>query len=212
MSPEKYIGMDVHQATISVAVMDAGGKLIMECLLETKAATIVEFIRGLHGTLSLTFEEGTSAAWLHDLLKPYVSRLVVCDPRKNALLKDGNKSDRIDARKLAELLRGNQLHPVYHGEHGVRTLKELGRSYLTITQDVTRPGRVLGHYRTCGNSYCTLYQITARLIIVQADFFAAFTFAHRARCAAAILLRALADIGRFRILDYGPKMYVAPGP
>ena len=109
MSQEKYIGMDVHQATISVAVMDAGGKLIMECLLETKAATIVEFIQGLQGTLSLTFEEGTSAAWLHDLLKPHVSRLVVCDPRKAALLKDGNKSDRIDARKLAELLRTNQL-------------------------------------------------------------------------------------------------------
>jgi transposase len=118
--------MDVHQATISVAVMDARGTLIMECLLEINAATIVEFIRGLHGTLSLTFEEGTSAAWLHDLLKPHVSRLAVCDPRKNALLKDGNKSDRIDARKLAQLLRGNQLHPVCHGEHGVRTLKEPG--------------------------------------------------------------------------------------
>jgi len=62
--------MDVHQATISVAVMDAGGKLIMECLLETKASTIVEFIQGLQGTLALTFEEGASAAWLHDLLKP----------------------------------------------------------------------------------------------------------------------------------------------
>ena len=62
---------------------------------------------------------------------------MVCDPRKNALLKDGSKSDRIDARKLAELLRGNQLHPVYHGEHGVRTLKELGRSYQTLTKDVT---------------------------------------------------------------------------
>ena len=36
MNQEKYIGMDVHQATISVAVMDAGGKLIMECLLETR--------------------------------------------------------------------------------------------------------------------------------------------------------------------------------
>src|SRR5499427_1494759 len=148
MSQEKYIGMDVHQATISVAVMDAGGKLIMECLLETKAATIVEFIRGLHGTLSLTFEEGTSAAWLHDLLKPHVSRLVVCDPRKNALLKDGSKSDLIDARKLAELLRGDQLHPLYHGDHGVRTLKELGRSYLTITQDVTRVmNRIKALYR-----------------------------------------------------------------
>jgi transposase len=104
MSQEKYIGMDVHQATISAAVRDAQGKLMMECLLETKAATIIEFIQGLQGTLSLTFEEGTSAAWLHDLLKPHVSRLVVCDPRKNALLQDGNKSDRIDARKLAELV------------------------------------------------------------------------------------------------------------
>ena len=138
MKQEKYIGMDVHQATISVAVMDSSGKLIMECILETRAATILEFLHGLRGGLSVTFEEGTSAAWLHDLLKPHVTHLVVCDPRKNALLKDGSKSDRIDARKLAELLRGNQLHPVYHEEHGLRTLKELGRSYLTLTQDVSR--------------------------------------------------------------------------
>jgi transposase len=73
---------------------------------------------------------------------------VVCDPRKNALLKDGSKSDRIDARKLAELLRGNQLSPVYHGEHGMRTLRELGRSYLTITQDVSRVmSRIKALYR-----------------------------------------------------------------
>ena len=138
MSQEKYIGMDVHQATISVAVLDSRGKLIMECILETKAATILEFLEGLRGSLSVTFEEGTSAAWLHDLLRPHVSHLVVCDPRKNALLKDGSKSDRIDARKLAELLRGNQLSPVYHGEHGVRTLKELARTYLTVSQDLVR--------------------------------------------------------------------------
>ena len=42
MNQEKYIGMDVHQATISVAVLDSSGKLIMECILETKAATILE--------------------------------------------------------------------------------------------------------------------------------------------------------------------------
>jgi transposase len=149
MSQEKYIGMDVHQATISVAVMDSKGKLIMECILETKAATILEFIQGVRGTLAVTFEEGTCAAWLHDLLKPHVSRLVVCDPRKNALLKDGSKSDQIDARKLAELLRGNQLSSVYHGDHGLRTLKELGRSYLTITKDLTRVmSRIKALYRS----------------------------------------------------------------
>ena len=149
MSQEKYIGMDVHQATISVAVRNAQGKLLMECVLETKAATILEFIQGLRGTLAVTFEEGTSAAWLHDLLKPHVSRLVVCDPRKNALLKDGNKNDRVDARKLAELLRTNQVKAVYHEKHGARALKELGRSYLTLTKDMTRVmNRIKGVYRS----------------------------------------------------------------
>jgi len=105
MTSEKYIGLDVHQATISVAVRDSKGKVVMESILETKASTILEFFAGLRGTVSVTFEEGTWAAWLYDLLKPYVARVVVCNPRKNALLKHGNKNDRIDARKLANLLR-----------------------------------------------------------------------------------------------------------
>jgi hypothetical protein len=115
MDSRKYVGLDVHQASISVAVRDSAGKLAMECIIETKASTVLEFIRGLRGNLWVTFEEGTSAAWLYDLVKPHVARVVVCDPRKNALLKAGNKSDRVDAR---------------HGESGVRTLRELSRSNL----------------------------------------------------------------------------------
>jgi transposase len=138
MNSAKYIGLDVHQATISVAVVDGSGKVVMESILETKAATLVEFFAGLRGTLSVTFEEGTWAGWLYDVLKPHVDKLVVCNPRKNALLKDGNKSDRIDAHKLAELLRVNHLKPVYHGETGIRMLRELARSYLTIVKDLTR--------------------------------------------------------------------------
>ena len=149
MNNEKYIGLDVHQATISVAVMDSMGKLIMESILETKAATILEFVAGLRGTLSVTFEEGTWAAWLYDLLKPHVDELVVCNPRKNALLKDGNKSDRIDARKLADRLRLNDLKPVYHGETGVRMLRELARSYLNLVKDQRRVmNRLKAMYRS----------------------------------------------------------------
>jgi hypothetical protein len=114
MKQEKYIGMDVHDATISGAVMNAQGKLLMECVLETKAATILDFSQGVRGTLALTFEEGILAAWLRDLLKPHVSRLVVCDPRTNALMRDGTQNDRADARNLAELLRTNQAHAGPH--------------------------------------------------------------------------------------------------
>jgi hypothetical protein len=64
VNDEKYIGLDVHQATISVGVMDSTGKVVMESILETKAAIILQFFSGLRGTLSVTFEEGTCAAWL----------------------------------------------------------------------------------------------------------------------------------------------------
>jgi transposase len=138
MDSVKYIGMDVHKEAISIAVLNSSGKLVMECIIETKAITVLQFIQGLRGSLHVTFEEGTWAAWLYDLLKPHVTKILVCNPRRNALLKEGSKSDRIDARKLAELLRSNLLRPVYHGEQGVRTLKELTRSYLAISQDLAR--------------------------------------------------------------------------
>jgi len=138
MNSAKYIGLDVHQATIAAAVMDHNGKLVMEAILETKAATVIEFVRGISGDIHVTLEEGTCAAWLHDLLLPHVNRVIVCDPRKNALLKQGNKSDKVDARKLAELLRTNLLSPVYHGATGVSALRELARSYMTLTHDSTR--------------------------------------------------------------------------
>jgi hypothetical protein len=83
----------------------------------------------------ITVEEGTWAARLYDLLKPHVTEVVVCNPRKTALLKDGSKGDRIDARKVAELLYMNKVETVYHGEHGIRTLKEMARScapFLTV--------------------------------------------------------------------------------
>src|ERR1700726_4746871 len=138
MNDAKYMGLDVHQATISVAVLDSAGQLAMEAILETKAETILQFIHGLRGSLHVTWEEGTCAAWLHDLLKPQVTEVLVCDSRKNASMKAGNKNDRADARQLAELLYLNKLHPVYHGAAGIRTLKELARSYLAITRDLTR--------------------------------------------------------------------------
>jgi transposase len=141
--------MDVHKESISIAVMNAAGKIVMECVIETKANVILDFIHGLRGELHVTFEEGTWATWLYDLLKPHVTKLVVCDPRKNS--RQGNKNDQIDARELADRLYMNKLSSVYHGEAGVRTLKELARSYLTISKDLARVmTRVKAIYRSWG--------------------------------------------------------------
>jgi hypothetical protein len=133
----KYIGMDVHREAIAIAVLNGSGKLVMETIVETKASSILQFIHSLRGELHVTWEEGTWAAWLYDLLQPQVQDVVVCNPRRNSLLKEGSKSDKVDARKLADLLRTGMLRPVYHGENRLRTLRELARSYQTISKDLT---------------------------------------------------------------------------
>src|ERR1019366_7623563 len=92
----KYIGMDIHKEAIVIAVLNGSGKLVMETVVETKASSILEFLHGLRGELHVTWEEGTWAAWLYDLLQPQVEQVVVCNPRRNALLKEGSKSDKVD--------------------------------------------------------------------------------------------------------------------
>jgi hypothetical protein len=55
MNSVKYVGLDVHQSTISVAVLNGEGKLIMQSVLATQAAAILDFLHGLSGSLQLTF-------------------------------------------------------------------------------------------------------------------------------------------------------------
>ena len=145
----KYIGMDVHKEATAIAVLNGSGKLVMESIVETQARSILQFIHGLRGELHVTWEERDLGGLGFTIYcNPRWRRLLVCDPRRNALLKEGNKSDKIDARKLADLLRTGMLRPVYHGEHGLRTLRELGRSYRTISQDLNRVmNRIKALYR-----------------------------------------------------------------
>lgn len=150
MTSIKYIGMDVHTESTSIAVRNFIGKIVMECVIETKASTLLQFLDGLRGDLRVVFEEGTWATWLYDLMKPHATEVLVCNTRKNAVRK-GSKCDRIDARKLSEQLYMNNVKSIYHGEHGLRMMKELARSYLTITKDLTRVmNRLKALYRSWG--------------------------------------------------------------
>ena len=97
----------------------------------------------------MVFEEGTQAQWLHDVLEPHAERVVVCNIRGRG--DAGNKSDRIDADRLSELLRLGSLKAVYHGASGLLTLKELVRSYVNLVEDSTYATlRIKALFRTCG--------------------------------------------------------------
>jgi transposase len=151
MNNEKYVGMDVHKATIVIAVMNAVGQVMMRNIMATEAQIIREFFKGLSGTVHVALEEGTQSAWLYALLKPLVKEVVVCNTRHNKLLEAGHKSDQIDAEKLAELLRLGALKAVYKGNAEQQRLKDLAHAYDNLVSDCIRVmNRIKAIYRGRG--------------------------------------------------------------
>jgi transposase len=132
----KYVALDVHQATTVASVREEGGRVIARSVLPTDGAALTEFVRGMRGAVHVTFEEGTQAQWLYDLLAALVHRVVVCDRR--GAPRQGSKGDQVDADQLAELLRRGGLRAVYHGSASRATLKELTRTYRNLVEDATR--------------------------------------------------------------------------
>ena len=132
----KYVALDVHQATTVVSVREEGGRIVARNILPTEEQAILEFLGGMRGSIHVTFEEGTQAQWLHDLLVSRVDRVVVCDRRGKA--RQGHKADQADADQLSELLRRGALRAVYHGSPHRSTLRELTRTYQNVVEDATR--------------------------------------------------------------------------
>lgn len=111
-----YIGADVDSKMTDLAV-ERGGHIVQRFRVSTDILTLRHVLENLGGTRKMAIEEGPLAHWLFRNLRDHVEEFVVCDPRRNAYVaKDGDKDDPIDAAKLAELLRGKFLRPVYHSE------------------------------------------------------------------------------------------------
>jgi transposase len=132
----KYVFLDVHAATTTFSVREAGGAVIARSVVPTEEAALVEYLGGMRGAIHVGLEEGTQAQWLHDLLVPLVHRVTVCDRRGEG--QQGNKADQLDADQGSELLRRGALRAVYHDSAQRLTLKELARTYQNVVEDGTR--------------------------------------------------------------------------
>ncbi len=141
-----YIGADVDSKMTNLAV-DRNGKIIREWCVPTTVKMLRDAIEAVPRPRELTFEEGPMADWLGRGLRPVVDRLVICDPRRNALInRDGDSDDRIDARKLAGLLRGGYLRAVHHSDDARRVeLKQwVGLYHDRVREAVRQINKIRG--------------------------------------------------------------------
>lgn len=106
----------------------------------TRIASLSGVLDSLEGKKRLAIEEGPMAGWLYRNLKNNVDSFTICDPRRNKLIdSDGDKDDKIDAAKLATLLRGNYLKSIYHSDSvQMINLKQWVGLYYDRVRDAVR--------------------------------------------------------------------------
>jgi len=145
---DRYIGLDAHSTSCTIAVVGPSGRRLGSQVVETNGQALVEAMRGIPRPRHLCFEEGTQSAWLHELLSREVDELTVASITESR----GPKSDARDAFGLAEALRlGAIATPVFKAPTRFALLRELARTYSMITRDVVRTqNRLKSVYRSRG--------------------------------------------------------------
>jgi len=133
----KYIGLDAHSSTCTFCVVDAHGTELDMTTIATNGRLLVEYIESLGGTIVIAFEECDLSIWLFELFKNHVHQIVVCNPAANAEYKK-NKTDKLDARNLAKLLRGGFLRPVFHDGSPREKFRMLVSGYEDVVQETVR--------------------------------------------------------------------------
>jgi transposase len=134
----RYIGMDVHATTTSIAVIGPSGRRLGFHVVETNGKVIVEVLRTVAPPRYVCIEEGTHSSWLYEVLVPHTEQTVVSTVSEKRR-PTRSKSDESDAFELAEKLRTNSIKtPVFKqvGEYG--KLRELSRVYTMQMRDFVR--------------------------------------------------------------------------
>ena len=138
MNYDHFIAVDWAQRNMAIARMTAHSDKISVVDVPASVKELKVYLKNFRGKKILTFEESNTAQWLYTELKEHVDEIVVCDPYRNHLLSEGPKNDKIDARKLAQLLRANLLKSVFHSGDEFIVLRKLVSGYLDVIKSGVR--------------------------------------------------------------------------
>ena len=123
-----YIGMDVHKRTISYCAKTISGEVIDEGKIPATKEALEAWAEGRERDWVGVMEATLFTGWVYDELLPYAEDLKVAHPQMvEAIAAAKNKSDRLDADQLADLLRSNLLPEIYMLPRELRDLRRVLR-------------------------------------------------------------------------------------
>jgi transposase len=132
------IAFDIGSEVSAVCALKKSGSVLFEELVAMRIPALKSVLRQVPHPKRVVFEECPQAAWLYAELQSEVDEVFICDPRKNKELSSGKKSDRNDARNLAERCLQGGLSRVWHGGEELARLREAVAHYHSLTQHSTR--------------------------------------------------------------------------
>ena len=139
MNAPHYIGFDVHKKTISFCVKTAAGEIVEEGSTPAQRAALREWASVRPHPWRGAMEATLFSGWIYDTLKPYGEQLEMAHPaRMKAICAGKKKSDTIDARTIADLVRCNLLPSCYVAAPRIRELRRLLRYRSLVVSEAVR--------------------------------------------------------------------------
>jgi transposase len=136
-----YLAMDVHARNCVLGDMDGNGTFRGNRSFTTSEKNIVQALATIKaGKKYLIMEAGPLSNWAAQVANDQVTRVIICDPRHNALIyKSSQKHDKVDTKKLCRLLRLGEFNEVYRPENDQRAIfKAAVQHYLDLRNQLTR--------------------------------------------------------------------------
>lgn len=153
MQQSIFVGLDLGSNRCQQIVINSDGSFVSSRSIPTSEFHLRSAFSGLGTQACVHLEAGELAPWVYSIISPLVAQVVVSHPRSMAWIgKDSIKDDAIDARKLADLLRLNQTHPVYYEKlESRRHFKHLVTHYEQLAHDQARlKAKIKARLRTLG--------------------------------------------------------------
>ena len=135
-----FLGLDVHAGNCVLGEMDSQGTYRGDHGFPTSERNIIDSLKAVKAKDKyLALEEGNLAFWVAQIARPYVTEVMCCDPKDNALIfRSSNKRDKVDVKKLCRLLRLGELKRVYQAENDDRAIfKAAALQYLDLRDQQT---------------------------------------------------------------------------
>jgi transposase len=150
-----YIGLDVHKKTVAYAVKEADGKIFKEGEVKATRPALEEWLKTLPQPWTAAMEATLFTGWIYDHLLAHAAALKVAHPLMlRAIAASKRKNDRVDASKIADLLRCNLLPECYMAPTAMRERRRTLRyRNLLVRQGVQMKNKLAGLLMETGVSY-----------------------------------------------------------